>query len=265
VRGAIGYRLSARKRKKGGPHSNRLCDQHGRRIIGESPGGFARTLPIVKIERSESDQVHAILRAVCSAGSDAWCFVPIGCDFISHCTAGFLNYWDISLGVPDQTGEVISLDNPFLSAAFEKAGLNGHWLMEACESYPHLAAEMLELPSENISIRVERSVILDHSGRPVGRMFSIPGAVAQQIPLDVLLRAREAKKFMARLTPREEEILDLVFYGFTNKAIGRQASISEKTVEKHRASIMRKLQSQCMADLIQRVTEARLLTSGRTS
>ena len=240
-----------------------FCDRVGRGVSREFPAFLSGALPIVKLEHSQSDQIHAILQAVCTAGSDAWCFVPIGCDFISHCTAAFLSYWDISLGVPDQTGEGISLDDPQLAVAFEKGGLSRRWLKKACESSPHVAVESLDLPSEKCLTRVDRTVLLDDSGKPVGRMFSITGAEARQIPLHVLVRAREAREQLARLSPRENEILDLVFEGLTNKAVGRQANISEKTVEKHRASIMRKLQSQCIANLIRRVTEARLLTTAR--
>jgi DNA-binding CsgD family transcriptional regulator len=175
------------------------------------------------------------------------------------------NYWDISLGVPDQTGEVISLESPHLAAAFDKAGLSRRWLTDACETSPHTSMEPLHLDSQSGPVRVSQTVLLDHGGKPVGRMFSVTGATVQRLSPDVLARARQGNEQLARLSPREKEILDLVFEGFTNKAVGRQANISEKTVEKHRASIMRKLQSQSIADLIRRVTEARLLTSDRMS
>lgn len=43
------------------------------------------------------------------------------------------------------------------------------------------------------------------------------------------------------LTPREREILKLVAEGHTNKSIGDLLFISVKTVERHRANLMRKL------------------------
>ncbi|MEO2018651.1 MAG: LuxR C-terminal-related transcriptional regulator [Fuerstiella sp.] len=173
----------------------------------------------------------------------------------------FLKYWDISLGVPDQTGEVISLNSPHLAVAFEEAGLSRRWLMEACESSPNVGLEALQLPSRNKPIRVDRTVLLDHSGRPVGRMFTVAGTASPRLRPEVLARARAAQKQLTRLSPRENEILDLVYEGYTNKSVGRQTNISEKTVEKHRASIMRKLESHSIAALIRRVTEARLLAS----
>lgn len=53
-----------------------------------------------------------------------------------------------------------------------------------------------------------------------------------------------------RLTPREKEVLELIVEGHTNNAIGYILNISFKTVEKHRASIMSKLQVHDIASLV---------------
>lgn len=52
------------------------------------------------------------------------------------------------------------------------------------------------------------------------------------------------------LTPREKEVLELIAEGHTNNAIGYILNISSKTVEKHRASIMSKLQVHDIASLV---------------
>jgi DNA-binding NarL/FixJ family response regulator len=44
-----------------------------------------------------------------------------------------------------------------------------------------------------------------------------------------------------QITPREREVLQLLAEGLSNQAIARQLSISVKTVESHRSSIMSKL------------------------
>jgi DNA-binding NarL/FixJ family response regulator len=46
---------------------------------------------------------------------------------------------------------------------------------------------------------------------------------------------------LSRLTPREREVLQLVAEGNTNGEIAQSLNLSEKTVEKHRASLMAKL------------------------
>jgi len=52
------------------------------------------------------------------------------------------------------------------------------------------------------------------------------------------------------LTPREREVLQLIAEGFTNNAIADTLNISVKTVEKHRANLMAKLDVQGLAELI---------------
>ncbi len=52
--------------------------------------------------------------------------------------------------------------------------------------------------------------------------------------------AGEASPF-DRLSPREREVLKLVVEGYTNRAIGTVLHLSVKTVEKHRARLMTKL------------------------
>ncbi len=55
---------------------------------------------------------------------------------------------------------------------------------------------------------------------------------------------------IAMLSPREQEVCQLVVAGRLNKSIARQLDISIKTVEAHRASVMRKLQVRTVADLV---------------
>jgi DNA-binding NarL/FixJ family response regulator len=52
------------------------------------------------------------------------------------------------------------------------------------------------------------------------------------------------------LTRREREIVQMVAEGHTNKQIAHLLIISQKTVETHRASIMRKLKASSTADII---------------
>jgi len=54
----------------------------------------------------------------------------------------------------------------------------------------------------------------------------------------------------AQLTPREREVLQLVSEGRTNAAIAETMKISVKTVEKHRANVMSKLNVHDLAGLM---------------
>jgi DNA-binding NarL/FixJ family response regulator len=57
-------------------------------------------------------------------------------------------------------------------------------------------------------------------------------------------------KSAAALTVREAEVLQLVAEGFVNKQIADELSVSTKTIEKHRQSLMNKLNIHCTADLV---------------
>jgi PAS domain S-box-containing protein len=53
-----------------------------------------------------------------------------------------------------------------------------------------------------------------------------------------------------KLTQREREILTLICKGKTSRTIAQHLSISDKTVETHRARIMQKLDTHCVVDLV---------------
>ncbi|QBQ55279.1 response regulator transcription factor [Nitrosococcus wardiae] len=55
---------------------------------------------------------------------------------------------------------------------------------------------------------------------------------------------------IAQLTQREQEVMELVVKGRLNKLIASDLGISIKTVETHRAQVMKKLQVRTQADLI---------------
>lgn len=59
------------------------------------------------------------------------------------------------------------------------------------------------------------------------------------------------------LTPREHEVLDCIVSGEPNKRIAFILSLSEKTVEFHRANVMKKMQARSLADLLQKTLRAR--------
>jgi DNA-binding NarL/FixJ family response regulator len=52
------------------------------------------------------------------------------------------------------------------------------------------------------------------------------------------------------LTSREQEILQLIWAGFKNKEMGQRLKISVKTVEAHRANMMKKMRVSNTAQLL---------------
>lgn len=65
------------------------------------------------------------------------------------------------------------------------------------------------------------------------------------------LGSRRAAK--ADLTPREREVAAQVMQGLTSKEIGRALAISHRTVELHRARLMRKYHAATTAELVQKL------------
>ena len=57
----------------------------------------------------------------------------------------------------------------------------------------------------------------------------------------------------AELTPREREVAALLMQGQTSKEIGKALAISHRTVEIHRARLMRKYQAHSTPDLVHRL------------
>lgn len=67
---------------------------------------------------------------------------------------------------------------------------------------------------------------------------------------DAAEQRRLARERAARLTPREAEVMALVVDGLANKQIATALNVAEKTVESHRASIMRKMEAGSLAQLV---------------
>jgi RNA polymerase sigma factor (sigma-70 family) len=64
------------------------------------------------------------------------------------------------------------------------------------------------------------------------------------------IERQRVERLMARLTPREREVLELVVAGLPNKVIGDRLKASEKTIKLHRARVMEKLEAGSLASLV---------------
>ena len=97
------------------------------------------------------------------------------------------------------------------------------------------AIEFLEkpFPRELLLNRVERALELDALWRTRAEQY----------------RAHEER--MRRLTQREQETLQLILAGDSNKVMANKLQISERAVEMRRAAIMQKLQTRSVAELVE--------------
>lgn len=107
------------------------------------------------------------------------------------------------------------------------------------------AVDFLQKPFDNQSL-------LDRVGQAIARGRGL----RQEEELRKIATAR-----LATLSPREREVLALLVEGRMNKAIAAELGISSKTVEDHRASIMRKMQVRSVAELVRLVADSRPRTA----
>ena len=63
----------------------------------------------------------------------------------------------------------------------------------------------------------------------------------------------EIRARIALLTPREREVMERVVRGQANKVIAMDLGVSQRTVELHRARVMRKLRMRAVAELVHAV------------
>ena len=95
-----------------------------------------------------------------------------------------------------------------------------------------------------------------------GQAFLSPGVT--RLVLGELAKSISPKPGPDQLTARELEVLKRLALGRTNKAIAAELSLSVKTIDTHRASIMRKLQLETFSDLMQFAMRHHLLDTPAT-
>lgn len=69
----------------------------------------------------------------------------------------------------------------------------------------------------------------------------------------------------ASLTSREQEVMALVISGLLNKQIGDELGISEITVKAHRGKMMKKMEADSLADLVNMAAKLRIVRPAGTS
>ena len=126
-------------------------------------------------------------------------------------------------------------DDPYVMAVLQ-AGANGY---------------VLKTASPREIVRAVRDV---HAGNS-----ALDAEIVQKMVAQVSSGFQEQP--IERLTRRELEVLALVAKGFTNKAIGVQLGISDRTVQGHLAHIFSKLQSGSRTEAVMRAVSLGWLPS----
>lgn len=124
---------------------------------------------------------------------------------------------------------------------------------------PHdgLAAEAWALGARGLLPRDARGSALEIALQAVAREMIVlepafSDAIRTPLPPDELPPGEA-------LTPREEQVLQLLAEGLSNRAIGQELSISEHTVKFHVNAIMGKLSAQSRTEAVVRATRLGLI------
>ena len=133
--------------------------------------------------------------------------------------------------------------------------MNGLELLQRLRDDGHLLPAIMITGASDVAIAVQamKAGALDFIEKPIAfgdLLASVERALEQSRDSHELCVWREtATNRVASLTPRERQIMELVLAGCPSKNIAADLGISQRTVENHRASIMRKTGSKSLPAL----------------
>jgi FixJ family two-component response regulator len=110
-----------------------------------------------------------------------------------------------------------------------------------------------------IAVQAMRSGAFDFLQKPFTQ-HDLLDRVARALKADgearaELTRTDEIRRREATLTPRERQVMAAIVNGHANKVIALDLNLSERTVEIHRARVMRKMMARSVAHLVRMVLE----------
>lgn len=109
-------------------------------------------------------------------------------------------------------------------------------------------------PDVPTTVRTIRAGADDFLSKPVASdqlLGAVERAVARhEVALSRKIKLEMVRAHIARLTPREREVFELVIRGRTNKQIGNALGAAERTIKAHRQRVMEKMQARSLAELV---------------
>ncbi len=203
---------------------------------------------------------HAILRS----GMRAWLERSSDVEVAAEASNGF----DALKAVAETPVDVMVLD-------LSMPGLSGSRVAEAVvREHPHVAIVILTMFEDSyhlqelFKIGVKGFVLKKSSGTNL--LQAIRAAYRGESYVDPLMAGRLVSDYAGvpsgqkgdridMLSPREQEVCTLLAYGHTANEIASKLSISERTVESHRANILGKLGFKTRAEIVRFAMEYGLL------
>jgi len=199
------------------------------------------------VSQVQSNQIEceALLHALSATDKDPWCFVSVGSGIVQWQSEAFRKLW--KTGVPKGP----------ISAVDDATGIDAdtlQMLIANSQTKAHVTINDQDWTAHS-------SIVMNNTGHPAGRLVRLFPATARVENGAMILASHDAQRRLTALSPRESEILELVYEGLTNKAIAARTNISQKTVEKHRGRVSKKLHTSGLAELVRLVAIARYTDS----
>jgi two-component system, chemotaxis family, CheB/CheR fusion protein len=135
-------------------------------------------------------------------------------------------------------------------------GLSGTALLQQLKAENNVLPSIMITGHGDVSMAVEamKAGAIDFIEKPASRDALLAG-IDRAIELtrnSMAMSAwrEDAATRIAGLTPRELQIMKLVIAGQPNKIIAADLGVSQRTVENHRAAVMKKTRSKSLSDLV---------------
>lgn len=169
-----------------------------------------------------------------SVGHDAKTFAT-GDEFLAACSPGIPGCLILDIRMPGMSGLELQEKLHQQGVNIPIIFITGHGdVPMAVEAMKQGALEFLQKPfrEQDLVDRVNEALEKDESASKFA------------------LQRTEIEPRIAKLTPRERQIMDMIVQGKANKVIAIDLGVSQRTVETHRTRIMRKMQAKSLAELV---------------
>lgn len=119
---------------------------------------------------------------------------------------------------------------------------------------------VLLIGTENERVQL-RKVLEEETIEVVGEAGTVAEAHGEGVNADALVLANASPRaeLVEKLTAREQEVLDLLAEGLSNKAIAARLAISEHTVKFHVSAVCAKLAAENRTDAVRKAVQQGLV------
>jgi FixJ family two-component response regulator len=144
-------------------------------------------------------------------------------------------------------------------------GMNGFELLAQLAAAGHALPAIVITGQGDIAMAVQamKAGAVDFIEKPTDPtahccLHQIERCGRRQVPQSARRGAKAVALRIAGLTKREREVMDLVVAGLANKDISARLGINQRTVETHRATVMKKMGASSLSELVRLEMAARV-------